>query len=168
MLRIIFDTNIYGHLSEEPDADEIESRILAEKDFIVYNYPFIRKEIRDIPTTTPQSRKARILLLNLYDRITGKHFLEHSIVITNLAKKYYSHYRNLGGIYGWDTSIQVDFMIVACASFHGLDLVYSNDNKTMFNKSAIKAYDHINMKENLRTPKFLKYSALLKKFRGLL
>ncbi|MFH1276684.1 MAG: hypothetical protein ABIH82_06250 [Candidatus Woesearchaeota archaeon] len=59
-------------------------------------------------------------------------------------------------------------MIVACASFRGLDLVYSNDNKTMFNKSAIKAYDHINMKENLRTPKFLKYSALLEKFRGLL
>ncbi|MFH1276683.1 MAG: hypothetical protein ABIH82_06245 [Candidatus Woesearchaeota archaeon] len=70
VLRVIFDTNVYGHLAEEPDADEIEKRIIEEKDFVVYNYRFVRKEIRDIPTTTPQSRKARIFLLNLYDRIT--------------------------------------------------------------------------------------------------
>ncbi|MFH1276693.1 MAG: hypothetical protein ABIH82_06295, partial [Candidatus Woesearchaeota archaeon] len=39
-----------------------------------------------------------------------------------LAKKYFDHYRNLGGIYGWDTNIRIDFMIIACASFNGLDV----------------------------------------------
>jgi predicted nucleic acid-binding protein len=107
-------------------------------------------------------------LLNLYDRITGNHFLEHSIKITSLARKYYDNYRRLGGIYGWDTSIRIDFMIVACASFHGLDIIYSADNQTLLGKHALKAYNHINLKENLRTPSFLKYNDLLKKFRSLL
>ena len=104
----------------------------------------------------------------MYDRITENHFFEHSIEITNLAKKYCNHYKNLGGTYGWNTNIRIDFMIISCASFHGLDIVYSSDNKTMFNKKAKKAYEHINIKENLRSPYFLKYEDLLKKFRNLL
>ena len=165
MLRVIFDTNIFGKLLEEPDTEEIENRINEEKDFVVYNFPLIRKELRNIPKTTKASRRARNLLLSMYDRVTGGHFLKHSIEITNLAKKYHAHYRNLDGTYGWDTNIQVDFMIVACASFHGLDIVYSDDQKTMLGKAAIKAYLHININENLRTPYFLKYEDLLIKFR---
>jgi len=104
--------------------------------------------------------------LGLYDRITENHFLEQSIKITHLAKKYYDYYRNIGGIYGWGTSIRIDFMIVACASFYSLDIVYSADNKTMLGKHALKAYHHINIKESLRTPGFLKYDDLLMKFRN--
>ena len=100
MLRVIFDTNIFGNLLEEPDTEEIESRINEDKEFIVYNFSPIRKELRSIPTTTKASKRARNLLLSMYDRITGDHFLKNSIEITNLAKKYYDHYRNLGGIYG--------------------------------------------------------------------
>lgn len=165
MLRVLFDTNIYGHLLEEPDAEEIEQRIREEKDFIVYNFSVIRKEIRNIPRITKASKQARILLLNMYDRLTEGHYLKDSIMIASLAKKYFGHYRNLGGIYGWDTNIQMDFMIVACAAFYGLDIVYSNDQKTMFGKTAMKAYHHINITENLRTPGFLKYEDLLNKFR---
>ena len=168
MLRVLFDTNIYGNLLEEPDGEKIETEIESEKNFMVYNYLPIRKELRGIPKTTKASRKARILLLQMYDRITAGHFLEHSIEITNLAIKYYNHYRNLGGIYNWDTNIRIDFMIIACASFYGLDVVYSDDNKTMLGKAALKAYQHININENLRTPYFLKYGDLLKKFRGKL
>lgn len=168
MLRVIFDTNIYGHLLEEKDSAKIERKITEDKDFVVYSYKPIRKEIRDIPKVTKLSKKTRNLLLSLYDRITGNHFLKHSIKITNLARKYYDRYRHHGGIYGWDTSIRIDFMIVACASFHGLDVVYSSDNKTLLGKEALKAYNHINIKENRRTPQFLKYEDLLKKFRGLL
>lgn len=166
MLRVIFDTNIYGNLLEEKDGAQIEEKITKEKDFIVYGYAPIRKELRAISKETKFSRKTRILLLNMYDRITEKHFYENSIRITELAKKYCSHYKNLGGIYGWDTSIRIDFMIVACASFHGLDIVYSSDNKTMLSKISIKAYNHININENFRTPNFLKYEDLLKKFRA--
>jgi len=57
-------------------------------------------------------------------------------------------------------------MIVACASFNGLDIIYSEDNKTMYNKKSLKAYAHINLKGNLRTPSFLRYRDLLEKFRG--
>ncbi|MBR9690824.1 hypothetical protein GOV08_04015 [Candidatus Woesearchaeota archaeon] len=57
-------------------------------------------------------------------------------------------------------------MIVACASFRGLDIVYSADNKTLLGKPALKAYHRINIKENLRTPNFLKYVDLLEKFRN--
>jgi len=52
-----------------------------------------RKELRDIPKVTKLSKKTRNLLLSLYDRITGNHFLEHSIKITHLAKQYYDRYR---------------------------------------------------------------------------
>ncbi|MBU1622924.1 MAG: hypothetical protein KJ597_05105 [Nanoarchaeota archaeon] len=103
--------------------------------------------------------------MSMYDRITGDHFLKNSIVITSLAKKYFDHYRNLGGIYGWDTNIRIDFMIIACASFNGLDVVYSDDQRTMLGKVALKAYQHININENLRTPDFLKYEDILQKFR---
>ncbi|MCK5630856.1 MAG: hypothetical protein KAI26_09615 [Nanoarchaeota archaeon] len=168
MLRVIFDTNIYGLLIKEKDANELEERITNDKEFIVYGYKPIRTEIRNIPKVTKLSKKTRVILLGLYDKITGNHFLKHSIKITNLAKKYYDYYRHLGGIYGWDTSIRVDFMIVACASYYGLDLVYSSDNKTLLGKHPLKAYRHINFKENLRTPNFLKYKDLLEKLRNLI
>jgi hypothetical protein len=168
MLRVIFDTNIFGHLINEPDGGEIEDKIVAETDFIVYDYKPIRKELRDIRTINPMSKRTRNLLLTMYDRITGKHHLLDSEGVFNLAKKYHEQYRKLGGTYGWHTSIKVDFMIVACASINGLDLVCSADNKTLLADKAQEAYDHINIAKNLRTPKFLKYGDLLKKFRGLL
>ena len=168
MLKVVFDTNIYGLLLKEEDLAKIEQKIVDDKEFIVYGYQPIRKEIRDIPKVTKLSKQTRIFLLGLYDRITSNHFLENSIKITNLAKKYYNYYRKLGGIYGWDTSIRVDFMIVACASFHGLDVIYSADNRTMLGKHALKSYKHINLKENFRTPNFLTYEELLKKFRNLI
>lgn len=57
-------------------------------------------------------------------------------------------------------------MIVACASFNGLDIVYSDDQRTMLGKVALKAYHHINIKENKRTPDFLHYADLMLKFRN--
>ncbi len=167
MLRVIFDTNVYGFLIDEPDASEIERRIVNDKQFIVYGFQPIRKEIRNIPKVTRLSIRSRHLLLGLYDRVTSGRFLCNSIAITSLAKKYYDHYRHLGGIYGWDTSIRVDFIIVACATFNGLDIVYSADSRTLLCKTALKAYRHINLNESLRTPDFLNYEDLLRRFRKL-
>lgn len=168
MLKVIFDTNIYGLLLLEKDGEKIERKIMEDKNFLVYAYQPIRKEIRAIPKVSKLSKQTRILLLGMYDRITSNHFLENSIKITNLAKKYYNTYRNFGGIYNWDSNIQIDFMIVACASFHGLDVIYSSDNKTLAGKIAKKAYRHINLKDDFRTPNFLKYKELLSKFRELI
>jgi len=35
MLPVVFDTNIYGNLVEEPDAEEMEIRIREEKELIL-------------------------------------------------------------------------------------------------------------------------------------
>jgi hypothetical protein len=166
MLRVIFDTNIYGRLAIEPDGKKIEDRILSEKDFIVYGYSPIRKELRKIPKTTKLSRRNRILLLNLYDKITDNHLLPSSTKVNHLAKKYFDYYHQSGGGYAWHSSIKYDFMIVACASIHGLDIIYSADNKTMTNKTALKSYDHINLRAYYRTPRFLKYEKLIEQFRN--
>ncbi len=165
MLRVIFDTNVYGHLLNEHDADEITDKIKTDRDFIVYGYSEIRTEIRDIPKLNKLSKKVRLVLLSLYDDLTDGHIFKNSIRINSLARRYYDYYRNLGGMYGWDTNIRIDFMIVACASINGLDVVYSNDAKTLLAKSSIKSYHHINLKENLRTPNLLKYKDLLTKYR---
>jgi len=168
MLRVIFDTNIYGFLFLEKDYEMLIKTINKDKEFIVYGYEKVRKEIRDIPKTTTLSKKARIGILKVYDKITGSHLLKNSLKINRLAKKYYDYYKREGGTYGWDTSIRIDFMTVACATIESLDLVYSEDKKTLLNKHALKAYNHINMKENLRTPNFLKYDNLLLKLRNLI
>ena len=168
MLRVIFDTNIYGHLIKERDAAEIQEKIVLDKGFVVYAYKPIRKEIRDIPKVTKSSKQTRLILLELYDKLTEGHFLENSIKITSLAKKYYNVYQRLGGIYNWNTSIKIDFMIVACASFYGLDIVYSADNKTLRSKKAIKSYKQVNIKQNFRSPCLLDFEDLLRKYRSLL
>lgn len=168
MLRVIFDTNIYGLLLKEADWADIERKITADKEFVVYSYQPIRKEIRDIPKVTKLSKKTRVALLCLYDNITHNHFFENSIQITNLAKKYHDCYKNFGGIYRWDTNIRIDFMIVACASIHGLDIVYSEDRRTLGGKAALKAYKHINLKESLRTPNLYSYSDLILRYRNSL
>lgn len=71
MLRVIFDTNIYGKLVEEQDWKELESKITQNKDFVVYGYTAIRKELRNIPKLSKKSRQVRVLLLQLYDTITS-------------------------------------------------------------------------------------------------
>ena len=102
-----------------------------------------------------------MLLLELYDNLTEERMLQDSLRIEQIARKYYENYRKNCGMYGWDTSIRIDFMIVACASFHGLDIVYSADNKTLHSKPAMKSYNEINLSEDLRTPNLLTYEDLL-------
>ncbi len=53
---------------------------------------------------------------------------------------------------------------MACASFYKLDIVVSDDSKTMLNKTAIKAYKHITLKKGLKYPNFWKYFDLKTKY----
>jgi hypothetical protein len=164
MLRVIFDTNIYGFLLKQTDRDILERNMVGNKEFIVYGYAPIRIEIRNVPTTTFKSRKSRLSLLEMYDKITGKHVLKNSEAINVLAKKYYFQYIKSGGIYVNETSIHVDFLIVACASYYGLDVIYSADNKTLMSDYAKLAYSTVNCKANLKTPKFVRFEQLLEEF----
>ena len=166
MLRVIFDTNIYGMLILEDKIQDIRRKILAEPDFVIYGFKRIRQELRD----TPKSEKLgnlskRNLLLSLYDSLTKGRYLRESIKINELALKFYNAYRNFGGIRSWKkTNIDADFTIVACASMYKLDIVVSNDSSTLLSKPAKKAYKHITLKENLWHPNFWKYADIKTKY----
>lgn len=166
MKRVIFDTNVYGHLVDEPDYPDLEKSILSDRDFIVYGYTYIRKELRKIPIKTEFSKKVRTMLLVLYDSITKGRVLPHLTDFETLAKSYHSAYKECGGTYSWDTSIKVDFMLVACASVNCLDIVYSADRKTMISTYALKAYKTVNEKRQLNTPTFVDYKKLVDDFRS--
>jgi hypothetical protein len=149
MLRVIFDTNIYGKLIEEHDFEQITTKIKEDNNFKVYGFQVIRKELRNTPKTSKLGKfSKRNLLLNLYDGITGGRYLKDSLQIHRLAMKFYNAYREFGGIQNWNKSnIDIDFTIVACASFYELNIVVSDDSKTMISKSALKAYKRICVKE---------------------
>ncbi len=164
MLRVIFDTNIYGLLALEKYLEVIEKKIEEDKNFVVYGFQPIRKELRDTPTNLKLGKLSkRNLMLGLYDRITHGRYLHDSIAINRLALKYYNAYRTYRGVYNWDI-VKIDFTIVACATYYKLDIIYSEDNQTLVSKQALKAYHHINIKENLRTSTFYTYRQLLLKF----
>ncbi|MDO8741156.1 MAG: hypothetical protein Q7J54_06300 [Candidatus Woesearchaeota archaeon] len=166
MLRVIFDTNIYGLLIKEKEIAIIREKIEKDQAFIVYGFQPIRKELRDTPKSEKLGKlKKRNLLLSLYDEITKGRYLKDSIQINRLALKFYNAYRKFGGIRSWkETNIDVDFTIVACASFYKLDVVVSDDSTTMLSKPAMKAYRHITLKEGSWHPNFWKYSDLRVKY----
>jgi len=164
MLRVIFDTNIYGLLITEQNINIIKNKMLNDSDFIVYGFKPIRKELRDTPKNKKLGRLSkRNLLLCLYDELTKGRYLKDSIKINRLALKYYNAYRKFRGIKRWE-DIKVDFTIIACASSYKLDVIVSDDNHTMLSKSARKAYKHIALKEGMWLPNFWKYSDLKTKY----
>lgn len=162
MLRVIFDTNIYGKLIEEVNTPDIIAKIKNDENFKVYGFQPIRKELRDTPKTSKLGKLSRRnILLGIYDQLTGERYLQDALQIHRLALKFYNTYRQFGGIYNWDkTNIDVDFTIVACATFYNLDIVISDDQKTLLSKTALKAYKHICVKEGYRLPDFWNYSHL--------
>lgn len=165
MLRVILDTNVYGHLLREEDTKELQKHLMKSEDLIIYGYKPIRSEIRAIRKVTKMSKRTRNSLLTLYDNLTKGRYLDNSQEIMALAKRYHDHYKGRGGTYAWHTSIKVDFMIVACASLHGLDIIYSGDNKTLRGRTTREAYKHVNHEEDLRTPTLQGYEDLLQKIR---
>ncbi len=167
MLRVIFDTNIYGKIVEEDNFEEIATKIKNDEEFKVYGFQLIRKELRDTPKTSKLGKfSRRNLLLSLYDGITKGRYLKDSLQIHRLAMKLYNSYRKFGGIRNWDkTNIDIDFTIVACAMFYKLDIVVSDDSKTMLSKQALKAFKHISIKEAFRQPTFWKFSDLRTRYK---
>lgn len=80
-----------------------------------------------------------------------------------MARKYHDNYIKRGGSVLFK-NIETDFTIVACASMYGLDIVVSDDKRTMFKKRVLKTYKSINKKENLRNPEFWFYKDLKEKY----
>ncbi|MEK6887389.1 MAG: hypothetical protein AABX14_00415 [Candidatus Aenigmatarchaeota archaeon] len=159
MKRVILDTNIYGRIIERKEREIIEKTLDGKTDVIIYGFDVVRKELRKISSNVRyEGVHVRMALLSLYDNIAKTHIYMTTSLIKKLADEYYDIYRQLGGKEKREEIIN-DFLIVACASIHELDLVVSDDNRTMLNESAIKTYNIVNKLRSYSTPDFIHYDA---------
>lgn len=142
MRKIIFDANIYGEIVIDPDIDIIKEKI---KHFgIIYGFRIIRNKMRETSKSKyVDDRGLRILLLSLYDDVTRGREFSVSEEMEQIAQSYYKAYREFGGSKSLEKIIE-DFTIIACASVHGIDIVVSDDEKSMLTENAIRAYKLVN------------------------
>ncbi len=159
--RVLLDTNIYGSLVWIPDRGWLLEGLL-ERGIIVCGSAVVRLELRNIPKKDlVGNEKTRNLCLGLYDGLVGdKRNYTVSNLVETAAKNYYENY---SGKHNWK-ELERDFLIVATASIHRVDVVVSDDENTMISKEAINAYVTGNKGFQLETPKFIR----LGEFRHLL
>lgn|SRR3989338_5091127 len=154
MKRILLDTSVYGEMVIDADIDAIKGSIT--KSVAVYGCRLVRNQLR----ATSKSKFVgdhglRISLLNLYDGIAKREY-EITNEMKQMAEFYYKAYREFGGSKGLEFIIE-DFIIVACAAVHNIDIVVSEDEKSMLTENAIRAYKLVNELLKKRTPEFIGY-----------
>lgn len=169
MRRIIIDTNVYEFILKFIEKPILEA-ILLKKSIAFYGNSIIRKELREIPKPKKelidgQLRSLRNILLQLYDYIVGKHHYQITKQMEEVADKYFIVYRNLGGLANRHEILN-DFRIVACASLNNLDILISEDTKTMLSEVAIKSYKSVNELFGFKTPKFIRFNEFRNSLRG--
>ncbi len=158
MKRVILDTNIYGRIFELGDYE----LVLANKNKVLaYGNVVVRKELRQTDADVKvefmkKARNFRILLLSLYDLLVGERSLGVSPQTETLSEQYFSAYKRFGGNVVYQQIID-DFTIVAAASLNSLEVVYSDDKRTMVSEEAVKAYTFVNDLHNLPMPAFRSY-----------
>ena len=166
MKRMLPDTNFYGRLAQDPERLNVASSIKTNIKFLIYGFKIIRDELRDIPKKIKiEGKSLRIDLLNLYDEIVEEHNIKFTEVIAQRAEDYYKAYREFGGSKSKIEMIN-DFVIVACASLNDLDIVISDDERSMLTENAIRAYNLVNSVIRKRTPQFISYEKFKKMLRG--
>ena len=158
MIRILFDTSVYGRLIHEPEIlERIEQKY--KKEFIIYGCSTIRKELKDTPKhITHGKRKTQIELLNVYDSfiIKENHDLKYNKLVGDLSLDYIKHYKENKGVFSQD-SIKNDFIIIATATIYQLEIIISDDKRTMFSDKAIESYKKVNRRYGLTNPEFKDY-----------
>ncbi|HLD38683.1 MAG TPA: hypothetical protein VJB05_00020 [archaeon] len=162
-IRIILDTSIYGKIIEDGVEDNIiEKTNIHKHDMTIYGLKIIRSEIKAAPKHSKDRYDLRFALLRLYDSLTQDHELTIKPLAHVLATLYYKYYRKTGGSVSWSKMMN-DMIIVAEATISKLDIVVSDDNRTMLSEPAKKAYFSVNKEHNLITPNFIGYSEFKKK-----
>jgi len=171
MKRLIIDTSSYEEMLISLSPPELV--ILSKRHpYAVEGFVVIRKELRDVPRKrmlhlrSGEQAKMRLSLLSLYDYLTGgrSYPLDEKMAIT--AEEYFAEYSSARGTKNWE-EMESDFEIVACASHKQVDIVVSEDAKTMLSELAMDAYRKVNEKLNLETPRFISVVELSKKLRGV-
>ena len=154
-LRAMFDTNTYEVLYEKDLPQLLE---LVESNFlIVYGCKVIRDELREIPKSlTVEGKSYRQTLLAIYDQITKNHSYPLESLSETLAEEYWQAYK--GGVA--KRKMIPDFLIVAIATIHRLDIIVSEDERTMKSRPAIAAYKRVNGQKELQTPRFIRIEEL--------
>ena len=153
MKRVILDTNIYGFLAIDPKKKSVVEKILSS--VVVYGVDVIRKELRATPKGFVDGINLRNDLIRLFDDLVKKSY-EITPEMMRIAENYYTAYKEFGG-FKPKQKIFDDFLIVACASVHNIDVVVSDDNKTLVSDEAVKAYRVINPAFDKKLPQFIDY-----------
>ena len=154
MKRLLLDTNIYGELVFDADYSQLKNKISQQ--CVIHGFDVVRKELRDVPKKIKvYNHSLRISLLHIYDEMIAKSY-PLTEEISRLAHQYYKMYRDLGGSKSQEHMFN-DLTVVACASLHQIDIVVSEDNKSMLVENALKAYSLINEEQKIRTPEFIGY-----------
>src|SRR3989338_2243498 len=148
-LRAMLDTCVYEHLALD---ENLFSKFDRTKSVSVYGCKVIREQLRDTPMSkTVGGRKIRVLMLSVYDRLVGKHVLPAGDISSYLAIQYLNEYKGNQS----REKMLGDFVIVAVASIGKLDIICTEDSRTMASKDAIAAYTKVNDKNGLRYPKLI-------------
>lgn len=170
MKRVIFDTNIYGNVIEAGEVSVIEKNI--ENVLVNYGSVIVRRELRGYEGKRTvfhegKVRKFRALLLEAYDVLVKKTY-EVDEKTDRLAEEYFLTYKKLGGAKLRD-EITNDFLIVATAVIHDLEVIYTEEKegsakeggtKTMRSPEALKAYEIVNELNGFKSPEFRSYEEL--------
>ena len=165
MKRILIDTNIFGLIAGDKDRLKIVNAIL-KSNFIFYGTKLNRNELRAVPhNVIVDGRNLRVDLLTLFDAIVSKHIYSITEEMKDIANNYYKAYVEFGGSKSKNDVIN-DFVIVACATVHNLDIVVSNDEKSMSTENALKSYRLVNSIIKKKTPNFIDYLKFKKILRG--
>ena len=155
--RVLFDTNVYGFLTGET-ISKIDELVL-NKFISVYGCSVVRKELRNTSKSALKSGKSvRNRLLSMYDSYVPekRNYLVGSPSIS-LAEEYWQEFTGNGK----KKNIMNDFLIAATSSIHSLDILVTEDIKTMSSVEAINSYKIVNEGLNFRTPKFMKIIELI-------
>lgn len=154
MINILLDTNIYGLALEKKDVAHIIVFLTEEKQKSRKKYFVLGSEIINDEINANPHKETRARLNELYQVvISGEIRLTEKI--KGLALEYFNECRN--------KSVKItleDCQIVASSCFANVNLIVTDNRKTMMNPKAIDIFTSINKKKGLRTPKFVGYENL--------
>jgi|SRR3989344_6968560 len=168
--KYLLDSNIYGEMVVDKRIEQLkEDYKICSQIILIYGIKeIIRKELRATPKDAKiGEKKLRSNILGIYDIFAGKHELLLTEEHKRLANDYYSAYREFGGSKSKD-AMHSDLLIVACASCKEMDVVASEDEKTMLTENAVRAYNLVNSKNKIRTPRFIGYEEFKLELRSCL
>ncbi len=156
----MLDTSIYGKLVEDTRLMNNINEKRKSNQFVIYGTSIIRKELRATPKDAFYgAKKLRILLLNLYDNFITKENQDLKVnkLVEALSNDYFLEYKKNKGNLS-NESIINDFMIIATATIYQLDVIVSDDERSMLSDKAVKSFKNVNKEYGLKDPKFKKYS----------